>query len=130
MYDPASRDGQATLAHELTHVGQQTGFTPAAQREGADEEELQMSAVQREGPDEEELQMSAVQREGADEEELQMSAVQRERRERRCRSSADRGALAPALRLAPTLPRRRRYAGGVCDAPAAPVAGVARLTGG
>ena len=67
VYDPSSRDGQATLAHELTHVGQQTGFAPAAQREG-EEEELQMSAVQREG-EEEELQLSAVQREGVESEE-------------------------------------------------------------
>jgi hypothetical protein len=75
VYDPSSRDGQATLAHELTHVGQQTGFAPAAQREGAaDEEELQMSAVQRQNtPEEEELQMSAVQRqEGAESEEEEL----------------------------------------------------------
>ena len=51
---PPGRDGQATLAHELTHVGQQTGFAPAAQREGEEEEELQMSAVQREGVESEE----------------------------------------------------------------------------
>jgi hypothetical protein len=78
MYDPSSREGQATLAHELTHVGQQAGFTPLAQREGADEEELQMAAVQREGAEDEELQMAAVQREGAEDEELQMAAVQRD----------------------------------------------------
>jgi hypothetical protein len=44
QYDPQSTEGQALLAHEVTHVGQQTGFGGAAvQREEAapiDEEEL------------------------------------------------------------------------------------------
>jgi hypothetical protein len=44
QYDPHSTEGQALLAHEVTHVGQQTGFGGAAvQREEAppvDEEEL------------------------------------------------------------------------------------------
>ena len=42
-YDPSSRDGQGLLAHELTHVGQQTGFGGSVQRQ----------AVQREGEEEE-----------------------------------------------------------------------------
>jgi hypothetical protein len=44
QYDPRSTEGQALLAHEVTHVGQQTGFGNAAlQREEAapvDEEDL------------------------------------------------------------------------------------------
>jgi len=70
QYNPGSRDGQATLAHELTHVTQQTGVTPpAAQREGegaeSEEEQVQMMALQREGAEEEEqVQAMAVQREG------------------------------------------------------------------
>jgi hypothetical protein len=67
QFNPGSREGQATLAHELTHVTQQTGVTaPATQREGAeDEEQVQMMALQREGAeDEEQVQAMAVQREG------------------------------------------------------------------
>ena len=45
-YNPTSRAGQGLLAHELTHVAQQTGFAgPAAQRS---------EAVQRQGDEEEE----------------------------------------------------------------------------
>ena len=49
-FDPTSREGQGLLAHELTHVGQQTGFAapgaPVAQRaEGVeDENEVQRAA--------------------------------------------------------------------------------------
>ncbi|MGH2370787.1 MAG: DUF4157 domain-containing protein [Chloroflexota bacterium] len=69
-FSPHTTEGQATLAHEITHVGQQTGFTPpAAQREG-EEDELQMEAIQR-AAEEDELQMEAIQREGAEEEEMQ-----------------------------------------------------------
>jgi hypothetical protein len=79
-YNPTSTDGRATLAHELTHVGQQGGFGApvgtAAQREGADDEEVQALSVQREGEDEE-VQALSVQREGEDEE-LQALSVQRE----------------------------------------------------
>jgi hypothetical protein len=52
-YDPTSSEGQGLLAHELTHVGQQTGFgAQNVQREGApeEEEELQRQA----SPEEEE----------------------------------------------------------------------------
>lgn len=50
------------------------------QREGMEEEELQMKSIQREEmPEEEELQMKAIQREGLEEEEeLQMKSIQRE----------------------------------------------------
>jgi hypothetical protein len=53
-YNPGSPEGQGLLAHELTHVGQQTGFTSQGiQREGVPEEE----EVQRqEEPEEEEVQ--------------------------------------------------------------------------
>jgi hypothetical protein len=34
-YRPASREGQSLLAHELTHVAQQTGLTPAATQRAA-----------------------------------------------------------------------------------------------
>jgi hypothetical protein len=75
-FNPGTADGQATLAHELTHVGQQTGFAapaaaPAAQREGPEEDELQMEALQRQPAqeeEEEELQMEAVQRQEVPEE--------------------------------------------------------------
>lgn len=40
-YNPTSSEGQGLLAHELTHVGQQTGFAgPSVQRAAAEEEEL------------------------------------------------------------------------------------------
>jgi hypothetical protein len=49
-YSPDSTEGRATLAHELTHVGQQTGFDgPSVQRQ--EEEEL---APQSTMPEEEE----------------------------------------------------------------------------
>jgi hypothetical protein len=35
---PTSPEGRATLAHELTHVGQQAGGAPAVQRQAIDEE--------------------------------------------------------------------------------------------
>jgi Domain of unknown function (DUF4157) len=52
-YQPGSADGQGLLAHELTHVGQQTGFnSPGVQRESVPDEEEQ---VQRQaGPEDEE----------------------------------------------------------------------------
>jgi hypothetical protein len=73
-YEPGSTQGQATIAHELTHVGQQTGFTPATasvQRQGGEEEEqVQELALQRQGEeDEEQVQALAVQREGEEDEE-------------------------------------------------------------
>jgi hypothetical protein len=51
-FNPTSSEGQGLLAHELTHVGQQTGFgAQGVQREGQEEEE----EVQREeAPEEEE----------------------------------------------------------------------------
>jgi hypothetical protein len=56
-YDPTSSEGQGLLAHELTHVGQQTGFGgQGVQREAVPEEEEE---VQREAaPEEEELSQS------------------------------------------------------------------------
>lgn len=65
-YQPGSREGQGLLAHELTHVGQQTGFGgPAAQRdEKPPEDELQRQAK----PEEEEEEKT-VQREAKPEEE-------------------------------------------------------------
>jgi hypothetical protein len=52
-YNPGSSDGQGLLAHELTHVGQQTGFGGGA---------VQREAVQREGavPEEEEKPAGAA----------------------------------------------------------------------
>lgn len=38
-YDPSSSEGQGLLAHELTHVGQQTGFSGQAVQRQAEEEE-------------------------------------------------------------------------------------------
>ncbi len=41
QYDPHGSGGQGLLAHEVAHVGQQTGFAGAAvQREGADDEQV------------------------------------------------------------------------------------------
>ena len=54
-YNPHSSDGQGLLAHELTHVGQQTGFDGPLQRE--EEEQLQREAMAEE---EEEVQRQAV----------------------------------------------------------------------
>jgi hypothetical protein len=55
-YHPESSEGQGLLAHELTHVGQQTGFGGQnVQREGLPEEEEQ---VQRAAADEEEDQQT------------------------------------------------------------------------
>jgi hypothetical protein len=53
-YNPGTTEGQALLAHELTHVGQQTGFgAGSAQRQEAPEEE---EILQRQGaPEEEEV---------------------------------------------------------------------------
>ena len=80
-YNPSSTDGRATLAHDLTHVGQQGGFGApiAAQREAADEE-VQALAIQREG-EEDEVQALSVQREESaesEDEEVQALSVQRE----------------------------------------------------
>jgi hypothetical protein len=50
-YRPEHADGQGLLAHELTHVGQQTGFAgQGVQRAGEEEEEQ----VQRQAEPEEE----------------------------------------------------------------------------
>jgi hypothetical protein len=68
-FNPGSSDGKATLAHELTHVGQQGGFgaAPAAQRE---REAVQALALQRKGEeDEEEVQEFALQRQSEQDEE-------------------------------------------------------------
>lgn len=67
-YDPTSSEGQGLLAHELTHVGQQTGFGASnVQRAGVEEEE----EVQREAKPEEEEE---VQRAAAPEEEEDQAA--------------------------------------------------------
>jgi hypothetical protein len=56
-YNPDSTEGQGLLAHELTHVGQQTGFTSqGVQREGMPEEEEQVQ--RQELPEEEETAKS------------------------------------------------------------------------
>ena len=76
-FSPETTDGRGTLAHELTHVGQQGGFggpAPSAQRAGG--EELQALAIQRDSEDEE-LQALAIQRDSEDEE-LQALAIQRD----------------------------------------------------
>jgi hypothetical protein len=101
-YSPGSSSGQELLAHELTHVVQQSsGVVPGSdkmtvnapddsfeqeadaaaksalnqpvQRQELDEEEVQMKRLQRDAlPEEEELQMKRLQRQELDEEELQM----------------------------------------------------------
>ena len=54
-YHPESNEGQGLLAHELTHVGQQTGFGGQnVQREGLPEEEDQVQRAA--ADDEDELQ--------------------------------------------------------------------------
>jgi len=56
-YSPNSTEGQGLLAHELTHVGQQTGFTSqGVQREGMPEEEEEK--LQRQASPEEEEPLS------------------------------------------------------------------------
>jgi hypothetical protein len=52
-YDPSSTEGQGLLAHELTHVGQQGGFTGSSVQRHEDE-----MAIQREGELEEEEEMA------------------------------------------------------------------------
>ncbi len=51
-YDPRSTEGQSLLAHEITHVGQQAGFSGSAvQREedaAMDDEEMQRRKQQEE----------------------------------------------------------------------------------
>jgi hypothetical protein len=95
-YNPGSAEGRATLAHELTHVGQQGGFAAPAQgvQRAAPDDEPQLQTlsdptIQREGTPAEEdkvqtLSNAAVQREGAPDEEdktavqaLSNAAVQR-----------------------------------------------------
>jgi len=51
QYNPHSTEGQALLAHEVTHVGQQTGFASAVQREEEplSEEELKKKKEDEEG---------------------------------------------------------------------------------
>ncbi len=44
-YDAASAEGKGLIAHELTHVGQQVGFTSQVQRETADAEEQRRRAT-------------------------------------------------------------------------------------
>lgn len=52
-FDPTSSEGQGLLAHELTHVGQQTGFgQQGVQRESIPEEEEEVQ--RQESPEEEE----------------------------------------------------------------------------
>jgi hypothetical protein len=65
-YNPGTAEGQGLLAHELTHVGQQTGFGSAGiQREGApEEEELQ----RQEKPEEEEEKLQRQAKPDEDEE--------------------------------------------------------------
>ena len=68
-FNPGSSEGKATLAHELTHVGQQGGFgaPSAAQRE---RDAVQALALQREDEaDEEEVQELALQRQSEQEDE-------------------------------------------------------------
>ena len=58
-YNPTSSEGQGLLAHELTHVGQQTGFgAQAVQRQSnPEEEEVQRQA----SPEEEETPQASAQ---------------------------------------------------------------------
>ena len=51
QYNPHSTEGHALLAHEVTHVGQQTGFASAVQREEEplSEEELKKKKEDEEG---------------------------------------------------------------------------------
>jgi hypothetical protein len=54
-YNPGSSEGQGLLAHELTHVGQQTGFgSSGVQREGVAEEDEEKVSRQAEDEDQEE----------------------------------------------------------------------------
>jgi hypothetical protein len=69
---------------EADHVAKQVlgqmkgaGEQPV-QRQGIEEEELQMKPLQRQGVEEEELQMKPLQRQGVEEEELQMKPLQRQ----------------------------------------------------
>ncbi|MFM7199442.1 MAG: DUF4157 domain-containing protein [Myxococcota bacterium] len=84
-YSPGTQSGQALLAHELTHVQQQTGIASGdgVQREPAAEEEDQLQALslQREPAAEEEDQLQALslQREPAAEEEDQLQALSLQR---------------------------------------------------
>jgi hypothetical protein len=97
-YDPGSGAGQKTLAHELSHVVQQSRgpvdgtSAPGGirvsdpsdrfEREADATAEQVVSAVQRQEEEEEEVQMlPAVQRQEDDEEEVQMLPIQRVRRE-------------------------------------------------
>jgi hypothetical protein len=71
-YSPSSTEGQGLLAHELAHVGQQTGFGgQTMQRQAAPEEEEQ---VQRQATPEEEEE-EEVQRQAAPEEEEEIPAA-------------------------------------------------------
>ena len=68
QYDPTGSAGQGLIAHELAHVGQQTGLGAGIQRQAGPAEEEEQ--VQRQaGPEEEEEQ---VQRQAAPEEEEQV----------------------------------------------------------
>ncbi len=66
QYNPTSSEGQGLLAHELMHVGQQTGFGATAQRQAAPEEEEEETVQRQEIPEEEE---ETVQRQEVPEEE-------------------------------------------------------------
>jgi hypothetical protein len=53
-YNPGSSEGQGLLAHELTHVGQQTGFGSAGVQRAGGPEEGEPETVQRQAEDEDE----------------------------------------------------------------------------
>lgn len=107
-YNPGSSGGQELLAHELTHVVQQSsGAVPGGdkmsvnapndsfeqeadtvaksalsqpvQRQAEEEEEdVQTQRLQRQEEEEEEVQMKSLQRQEEDEEEVQMKRLQRQ----------------------------------------------------
>ena len=59
-YDPASSEGQGLLAHELTHVRQQTGLAgPGVQRQAAEEEDEEPLPDEDAGLEEEEEEVPA-----------------------------------------------------------------------
>jgi len=73
-YDPGTAGGQGLLAHELAHVGQQTGFGGQPLQRQGEEEEVQMQAEE----EEEEVQTQAEEEE---EEEVQTQAEEEEEEE-------------------------------------------------
>jgi hypothetical protein len=93
-YNPGSSGGQELIAHELTHVVQQsTGQVPGSgsgmtvrpandafeqEADSAAQQAVQAMPIQRQAaPEEEELQMKPIQRQ-EEEEELQMKSIQRQ----------------------------------------------------